>query len=290
MTRWEEAFSKKQKRAKSASSPKAYRKVYAKTPQRVSIDSKQRKKTPAAQPAPPRKDPAAKGKIPEQEKKAKPYPPALKKLRRSLDDVWANILLASKTKPSTLMLCGATNGEGCTFTSFHLSLFLTLEYEMRVLYVDTSTDGSGKHSIIPKLNERPGLAAYFTDDQPLSSLILQSEYPNLFILASGTAKVKGGLKKNIIFKQDSMKNLFSFCRENFDIAIFDGQPITFSPTMIEFAKSVDQVVLVCRYGYTRREISTLAVEKLHKHDVNLLGLIFNDRQYPIPPKVYNLLK
>ncbi len=218
-------------------------------------------------------------------------PAVLKKIHRSLDDIWSNIYLESHKKQNMLFLCGAVPGEGCTFISFHLALFLAHEHNMKVLYVETNTDSDGDHSLLPQLHEKPGLASYYIEHKPLSSLILRTEYKNLFVLPSGFKTAKDRIKnKNIIFKREEVENLVDFCRNNFDVTIFDGQPITFSPVMIGFAKVVGKVVMVCRYGYSRREVTALALEKLHKNNISVIGAVLNDRHYPIPPKVYNLLK
>lgn len=217
------------------------------------------------------------------------YPPILKKLRSSLDDLWSNILLETKERPDTLFVCAATPGEGSTFTSFHLALFLALEANMKTLYVDTNFQFSENHSIIPRIQEYPGLTSFFMDNQPLSPLVLRTEYDNLFVLPSGFSKNRD-FAGNSMFQKESLESLINFCRSNFDITIFDGQPIVSNPRMVELAKAVNHVILICRYGQSRREVSKLAIDKLRKNAVSIIGIVLNDRQYPIPASIYNTLK
>ena len=213
----------------------------------------------------------------------------LERIHNNLDEIWVNILLKSEQRPETLLICGATRGEGCLFTSFYLSLFLALGHGMRVLYVDTNVNAFAQNPYIPISPDHSGLASYFIENQSLSSLILGTEYDNFFVLPSGSGKVENK-RQNVIMETEDLENLTSFCRNNFDITIFAGQPITMRPVMIEFAKVVDQLVLVCRYGFSRREVSRLAIEKLMQNNIMPLGIILNNRRYPVPTWVYRILK
>jgi len=218
-------------------------------------------------------------------------PPVLTKIHRYLDDIWANIYLESHERQNMLMLCGAVPGEGCTFISFHLALFLALEHNLKVLYVDTDAGGNGSIPIIPGIERLPGIASYFTSQQSLSSLTLRSEYDNLFVLPSGFQTIsEGAPHRNSIFKKEAVESFMSYCRGNFDITIIDSQPIAFNPVMIGFARPLGKVVLVCRYGYSRREVTKITVDKLIKNNITVIGVILNEREYPIPPWVYNILK
>lgn len=213
----------------------------------------------------------------------------MKHLRFHLDNLWATILLRAPERPRTILLCGADYGEGVTFLSFHLALFLYLEYNLRVLYVSTDPGVRQPYSEDSGTKTFPGLEAYFHQNRPLDSLILKTEFPGLFILPSGdlgkTAKMS-----TVIAEKESLEKLMDYVSSNFHVTIFDGQPPLRSPGMLGFAKVVDQVVLVCRYAVSRREVSKLALDKLRECGASVLGVILNDRQYPIPARVYKALK
>ncbi|MCX8044733.1 MAG: AAA family ATPase [Desulfobacterota bacterium] len=218
-------------------------------------------------------------------------PRIIKKLHRHLDDIWANIYLETHERQNVLMVCGAVPGEGCTFISFHLALFLALEHNLKVLYVDTDTGVDGSKPIIPGIEHMPGIASFFTSQHALPSLTLRSEYDNLFVLPSGFQSTGDHAQnKNSIFKKEAVESFLTYCRGNFDLTIIDSQPIAFHPMMIGFARPIGKVVLVCRYGYSRREVTKITIDKLSKNNINIIGVILNEREYPIPPWVYNILK
>lgn len=215
---------------------------------------------------------------------ANPYPEKLLKMRRQLSDIWANLTVATQQKVETLLVAGAIRKEGSTFFSYFLSLFLSKEYKMKILYMDTNLNHAG----IPNIQNLPGLDSLVSGKKELSSLIVRSQYPGLFLLPSGAGENAANAGANPP-SRELIKTLIGYCRENFDLTIIDGQPLTLSPIMIEFARVTDMTALVCRYGYSRREVSRRAVEKLRKFGVTSIGVILNDCQLPIPKKIYRLM-
>jgi Mrp family chromosome partitioning ATPase len=187
------------------------------------------------------------------------------------------------------MLCGSTPGEGCSFLSFHLALFLAEAHNLKTVYVDTGIDIPEHRSFIADMRNRPGLTSFFTGKKPLAALAVPTGYTNLFVLPSGAGDGGTTIHKHILHG-DLLEQLVGFCRNNFDIAIFDGQPVASRPMTIEFAKRVDRVILVCRYGSSRREVSMLSIDKLRNNGIPVTGVILNDRQFPVPPGLYNILK
>ncbi len=213
-----------------------------------------------------------------------PYPALLSKMNYSLSDCWANIMLETRQNVQALMICGSSGKEGVTLISFHLAMFLSKEYSMKVLYVDTNL----RHTPIPKIKNLPGVYSFVAEKKDLASLVVQTEYPGLYLLPSGA----GTIGKNIgssMLSREPIEHLLQFCRTNFDVTIIDGQPLVSSPVMIEFAKAVDMVLLVCRYGVSRYEVSKVVLDKLQKFGIESLGVILNDRKFPVPQKVYKIL-
>jgi len=202
----------------------------------------------------------------------------------SLSDSWANILVETKQTVETLLVCGAARKEGTTFISYHLAMFLAKEYSMKVLYVDTNLN----HTAIPGIQNLPGLYSFVSERNDLASLIVQSEYPGFYLLPSGAGKIGKNVGSNML-SREPIEALMDFSRNNFAMTVIDGQPLTSSPVMIEFARAVDMTLLVCRYGYSRQEVSRLAVDKLQKFGITSIGVILNDRKFPVPQKLYQLM-
>jgi Mrp family chromosome partitioning ATPase len=213
-----------------------------------------------------------------------PYPGILSKMSDQLSEIWANILIQTKQTVETLLVCGAARKEGNTFISFYLSMFLSKEYNMKILYVDSNPN----HAVIPKIRNLPGLYSFVAEKKDLTSMVVQTEYPGLYMLPSGPGNIAINVGSSML-SREPIEILMNFCRTNFDMTIIDGQPLTSSPVMIEFARLADMTAMVCRYGHSRREVSKLAVDKLRNNGITSIGVILNDRQFPIPKMLYKMM-
>ena len=65
-----------------------------------------------------------------------------------------------------------------------------------------------------------------------------------------------------------------------------NSPDRLAPETAIFASSTDGVVLVVRANRTRREVVQKAIDVLNKARCRLLGVVLNDRRYPIPGFIY----
>jgi Mrp family chromosome partitioning ATPase len=216
-------------------------------------------------------------------------PPILAKMNQSLNSIWTNLLMKSTPLPRTILFCGATQGEGVSFISFHFSLFLSLGLHLRVLYLDTDVEKRSPCPYLPAMEEGRGLVSFFDERFPLRSLVASTQFENLWVLPAGVRK-SSSQPQGFVYVKEALGELVDFCQRHFDVAIFDGQPILWSPATVAFAHAVDRVLLICRYGYSRREVSKLAIERLRENEVEVAGVILNDRQYPIPQRLYKKMK
>ena len=222
--------------------------------------------------------------------KSKSGPPLLDELGDFLDKIWINLnLKAADQYPKTFLFCGATRGVGVTFLSFYMSLSIALERNMRVLYVDANVDVPHATSVIPNIQSNAGLATYLAGYQSPETLILQTEYKNLSALPSGSNEMVRQANSD---QQDArtISEFISYCKAHYDVTIFDGQPAVEFPSTTAFARAVDNTILVCKYGVSRREIARLVIDKLKENGVSLAGVILNERRLPIPASVYRILK
>lgn len=260
--------------------------VTQRTPEAVSRSTPEPISQSAPEPAPqPQKKPVKARFIPRIPGKLTiPYPALLAKVHYGLSDTWANIMLETKQNIQTLLVCGPAGKEGVTLISYHLAMLLSKEYSMKVLYVDTNL----RHTAIPKIQSLPGLYSFVAGQKDLAPLVVQTEYPGLYLLPSGSGTVAKNIGGNML-SREPIENLLHFCRTNFDMTIIDGQPVVSSPVMIEFARVVDLTLLVCRFGYSRYEVCKLAIDKFQKFGITSLGVLLNDRKFIVPQKLYKLL-
>jgi len=213
----------------------------------------------------------------------------MSELRYDLHNIWTAILLRAPERPKTMLLCGANYGEGTSFLSYHLALLLSLEYGLKTLYVETDPEGGKPYRPLPGEERRPGFAAYFKENQPLDSLVRETDTPGFYLLPDAPPFDLAGMS-HFISEKEAIRQLIAYCADHFDVTVFDGQPVHKSPRVIGFARAIDLVLFVCRYAGSRREVSKLALDKLQQGGVKISGVLLNDRQYPVPARIYRYLK
>ncbi|MBF0495776.1 MAG: hypothetical protein HQK58_04260 [Deltaproteobacteria bacterium] len=205
----------------------------------------------------------------------------------ALEDIWASAMLAALVRPETVLVCGPRSGEGATFVSFYLAMYLAREYYKKVLYVDTETERGQK--TMYRSPDGPGLMSYLRKRAELGRLIYRTDFNNLYILPSGFKK--GATRRGTFLSPDTLLNDFlKFCVGTFDITILDGQPVSESANVVRLGQDVTQVIFVCKYGYSRRELIRAALDRLTSNNVKVAGTVMNAREYPVPQIIYKILK
>lgn len=216
--------------------------------------------------------------------------PILSRLGDYLDKIWTNIHLEKVDRPSkTFLFCGATRGVGATFISFHLALSLALERNMKVLYVDANLDDPERRCVFPNMLAYPGLASYLAGYRAVDSLILETQYRNLSVLPSGACEIVNHPNAGPHTPR-TIEEFVAYCKARYDATIFDAEPVVEYPSTTTFAKEVDRTILVCKYGFSRREVCRLAIDKMKENGVFVAGVVLNEREYPLPDSIYATVK
>lgn len=213
----------------------------------------------------------------------------LSRLRFPLDNLWGNIFLKLNRDDRHLLFTGCSRGDGVSFVSFHLAMYMAMEHHLRVLYVDTDIERKATCDMVFYPTDKPGLASFFMEGADLKDLILETNVPNFSILPAGACATKVS-SSNVITRMDLLDGLFAYGNEHFDMVVYDCKPVTISPLPLSFAKLAHQVFMICRYARSRREVCMLGIERFRQSGVDVSGMLLNDRQYPVPRIVYDFLK
>jgi Mrp family chromosome partitioning ATPase len=213
----------------------------------------------------------------------------LSSMRRTLDNIWSNIFLRIRREDKHLLFTGCSRGDGVSFISFHLSMYLAMVHKLKVLYVDTDIDRGASESPLYYPMGHTGLASYFMEGAKLSEIILNTNIEGFKILPAGAGKTTVS-SSTIIKHTELMDCLFSYDQDNFDLVVYDSKPVTHSPLGLFLSKNMNQIFMVCRYATTRREVCMQAIDLFRENGMGVSGMLLNDRQFPVPDVVYNLIK
>ncbi len=182
---------------------------------------------------------------------------------------------------------GAAAGEGATTVALHLARVLARDPEGRILLVDADmarvskslTQSSGASA------QAPGLVEVLAGEVELSKAVLATDVENLHFLPSGVDLARG--KEAIL--SDRMRDFVDDMGQIYRMVILDCAPLLSHSESRILAAFTDGAVLVVRSGRTRREVVQKALALLQAANVRVLGVVLNQRRYPIPDFIYRHL-
>jgi len=216
-----------------------------------------------------------------------PFDQAMTRAKAQLDPIWSNILLSQGTAPHSVLLTSASKGEGVSYVSERLCLYLNKIYGHKVLYVNIADQMAVPEA--PAAPPSEEIAACLTSGEGLDNLVLASNVPGLFVLSLNITEGQHALPW-LQPELNAMEKLLAYAREHFDIVVFDAQSVLMAPWTATMAKPVDLTLLVCRFAVTRREVLNTLLDAFKSADVIPRGVILNARRYSVPQALYALLK
>ncbi len=214
----------------------------------------------------------------------------LEKLSTYLDNIWSNSLIAHQNKIRSMVIAGPSKHQGVSFFAYHLAVFLAAEYGLKTLYFDTAIEKRNISPFTDKLTSETtdGFISYILDDKPLDQLTVSTSHPNFFIFPSGAGR-KACRTGNLAGQVELISNMVEYCHQNFDITIFDSQPVTLTPWYFDLARQTDFLLLACKFAHVRKELVKITNDKIQKHNLELGGVVITDRPHPIPQFLYKWL-
>ena len=101
--------------------------------------------------------------------------------------------------------------------------------------------------------------------------ISTTKVPNLFLITSGTVPPN----PSELLETQNFDNFLSIVKQNFDIIIFDMPPVSIVADSLIICKKVDQVVLVCAVGQTKKNMLLDAKRSIQKVGGKIAGVVLN---------------
>jgi polysaccharide biosynthesis transport protein len=108
---------------------------------------------------------------------------------------------------------------------------------------------------------------------------------NLWLLSCGSAPEN----PQVQLISERMRLRLCELRAQFDYVLIDVAPSNSCNDGIVLGSSVDGVVLVLKANSSRREAARKAVQELQSAGIAVLGVVLNQRNFPIPAWLYNRL-
>ncbi len=181
-----------------------------------------------------------------------------------------------------LMLTSCLEGEGTTEVTAILGLTLASAIKRKTLMVDCNP-------LHPDLGYRftsqtTGLNEYLGKLVDKAQAIHQTAVENLWVMPIGKK-----FTTLAAFGNPCLKSGIDMLREDFQYVLIDAGPLGINSDMTLLCDKVDAIVMVVRYGKTRRETVTRTKEIIERAGGKIIGVVLNRRKFPIPAFLYNRL-
>lgn len=191
-----------------------------------------------------------------------PIAEAFRKVRTNLQ------FLAVDNAPRVIVVTSSVPNEGKSTTAINIALALA-EAEHNVVLVDGDMRRPTLHKHLD-LVQPVGFSTVLSGSASLDDALQETRFPGLTVLTSGAippnpSELLGSL---------AAKKLLSEMRARFDYVIVDSTPLLAVTDAAILAAGADGVLIMARFGHTKREQLAHAVESLQSVGAPLLGAVF----------------
>jgi protein-tyrosine kinase len=182
-----------------------------------------------------------------------------------------NLLFPVSGKPPrSILITSAVPGEGKSFVASNLAISIARNIDEHVLLMDCDMRKPCLHSRFG-LGDVQGLSEYLCNGTPLPSVLVKTKIGKLTILPGG----KPPKNPSELLSSAQMAALLEEVKTRYldRYIIIDSPPPRLTAETGAIARNVDGVLLVVKYGSTRREVIEDMVDMIGKEKI--LGVVMN---------------
>jgi Mrp family chromosome partitioning ATPase len=191
---------------------------------------------------------------------------------------------AEQDSPRIALFSGLEFEGGCAAICARTGEILASQAEGTVCLVDADFRASSLHEYFGVRNEK-GLAEATFESGPIQQFAQQLSRANLWLIPSGY----GASQLNLAETADRLRARMEEVRRAYRYVIVHSGPLGLNASAMTFSKWTDGVVLILEANRTRRDTARRIRESLGVANAKVLGVVLNNRSYPIPESIYGRL-
>jgi capsular exopolysaccharide synthesis family protein len=191
-----------------------------------------------------------------------------------------------QTGRRVVALASSVTGEGASTVGLKLARIMARASDRKVLLIDADLTRSPQTlSLAVQKEALPGLTEVLMGSVDFAHAVLPTDEPNLHFLSSGRERQRA----MDLFSGARMKQFLDEMGRMYRIVLIDC-PSVLEHTEVPLIGSLTEgIVLVVWAQRTRREVVQKALTVLHSARCRVLGVVLNQRRYPIPGFLYRRL-
>lgn len=191
---------------------------------------------------------------------------------------------AEQDSPRIALFSGLERDGGCAAICARTGEILASHAEGTVCLVDADFRAPALHEYFGVRNEK-GLAEATFESGPIQQFAQQLSPANLWLIPSGY----GASRLNLAKTADRLRARMDEVRRAYRYVIVHSGPLGLNASAMTFSKWTDGVVLILEANRTRRDTARRIRESLAVANAKVLGVVLNNRSYPIPESIYGRL-
>jgi Mrp family chromosome partitioning ATPase len=194
------------------------------------------------------------------------------------------IFLAKENAPRIVLFSGLERDTGCASICIRAGEILASQGDGSVCLVDMGFRVPSLHEYCGVPNDR-GLAEAMADSNPIQEFAQQLSPANLWAIPSG----HGATQMNFATVADRVRARMEELRKAFRYVVIHSESLWLNADAMLISKWTDGVVLILEAHSTRRDTARRIKESLAVANTRVLGVVLNNRTYPIPETLYSRL-
>lgn len=194
------------------------------------------------------------------------------------------IFLATENCPRMVLFSGFERNHASVSICIRAGEILAAQAEGPVCLVDMGFGAPLLHEYCGVQNNR-GLAEAIAESSPIQEFAQQLSPANLWVIPSG----RGASQLNFAKVADRLRARMEELRKTFRFVIIHSGSLWLNADEMLISKWTDGVVLILEANSTRRDAARRIKENLAAANARVLGVVLNNRTYPIPETLYSRL-
>lgn len=176
------------------------------------------------------------------------------------------------TEKKVICVNSLVSGEGKTFISANLAATLASSTNDKKILLIEGDMRKPKLNILFGDKEGVGLSTHLADKDKLPDIIMQSSYPNLYFIPSGTIPPN----PTELLENGKFDDFIDELRKEFDYIVVDNAPLSLVSDGLMTSKHADCNIFIVRLNYSKkREIKEIN-KAVHLNSIKNAVIVIND--------------